>query len=489
MSWTRGGMPARAPNALIASIMPRAMHRLVAFVPLAIAIASAPFAACSGADGERADATDARVRSDVMRSDGIAIVPDPPTDAGPPRPRSKDANGWLEIRFREDYDCAFYAAPSPEKMPPPIAWEPCSDPVKAIWPSCRRMKVDWLPPTTGNFAGRTLVGSAAWVDANGHAWLAVNRVGDVDRIAVVAEADGAVHGAIAQHNPNCSVYEPDLQDAHVIWTAAECGGPADHRECAWHGGIGGGVDELPRLLVGPVPTAGEFRAGADVFAEMFTLRAWSDGGVLGTPPPKGAVFPYSRSAWILGDRLFYVSGDLDEYRWISQYSVATGASDFISFGLDISAWAGGFRTDGKDMVWAEAFGRTSPDYAAPWGVINLMTAPFTTDASAIRKRRLRSGSRLDLDSGRWDTVGCGYASFTSPSSSQRAIVRLSDGRSWEFDDVKGVDAGADGGAEGIVFTYVKAITCDEVFLEGSSGYDDRVVRIRLDDLGPGTPAD
>lgn len=478
-----------ASNAFIPSDMPGAMHRLAVFVPLALVIASAPFAACSGGDGESVDDADARVRRDVTHSDGIAIVPDQPTEPPPRRPLATDDNGWIEIRFREDYDCAFYAAPSPEKMPPPITWEPCGDAVRATWPSCRRMKIDWPTPTTGNFAGRTLMGTAAWVDANGHAWLAVNRVGDLDRTAVVGEADGAIHHAIAQHNPNCSVYEPDLQDARVIWTAAECGGPVDDRRCNWHGAIGGRVDELPRLVVGPVPTAGAFRAGANVFAEMFTLRSWSDGGALGTPPPRQGVFPYGREAWIVGDRLFYVSGNLDEYRWISQYSVATGASELISFGRDISAWAGGFRTDGKDMVWVEAFGRSSPSYAAPWAVINLMAAPFTTDASAIQKRRLRSGSTTDLSSGNWETVGCGYASFTSGSPSQHAIVRLSDGRSWGFDDVKGVDAGADGGAEGLVFGNVMAITCDEVFLEGHSGYVDRLVRIRLDDLGPGTPAD
>lgn len=62
---------------------------------VALACALAPLWACSRtkADGESAD-------------------------AGPPM---FDADGWVRLDFP---GCDFYAAPSADKMPPPLHWEP-----------------------------------------------------------------------------------------------------------------------------------------------------------------------------------------------------------------------------------------------------------------------------------------------------------------------------------------------------------------------------
>jgi hypothetical protein len=161
------------------------------------------------------------------------------------------------------------------------------------------------------------------------------------------------------------------------------------------------------------------------------------------------------------------------------YSPSDGARDLISFGNDVSANATAFGTDGIDMVWIEATGRATT--SAAWTTIDIMTSPFTSDASKVQKRRLRSekGSIYEAFA-----VGCGYAAHNYSSvelGNGVRVVRLSDGHSWRLSNV-----GGDG--SGLLFNTPRAITCDDVFVNIDDGHVN-TLRIRLDSLGSGEAAD
>jgi hypothetical protein len=179
-----------------------------------------------------------------------------------------------------------------------------------------------------------------------------------------------------------------------------------------------------------------------------------------------------------GDVLFFTIGDL-YFRRIKVYAPDAGLNDFVSFGNDVAANAADLGTDGKDMVWTEAFGRAAPGDA--WTTINIMTAPFTADPSKLQKRRLRSEiGGLGIEP---YTVGCGYAAhYVRDKAAGQRLVRLSDGRSWRL---KGISE--NGFAYAVQETL--AITCEELFFRSGTEENFNVARVRLDSLGPGEPAD
>lgn len=131
------------------------------------------------------------------------------------------------------------------------------------------------------------------------------------------------------------------------------------------------------------------RVGDDqtLHAHAEQLYSWADGSLIQSvwlgPSDPGQVGEYSYQ----GDALFLTAGNA-YYARIKIFTPANGVRDFISFGNVISKSAADFATDGVNMAWIEASGRsTSTD---PWTALTIMTAPFTTDPSTIVKRRLRS---------------------------------------------------------------------------------------------------
>lgn len=134
------------------------------------------------------------------------------------------------------------------------------------------------------------------------------------------------------------------------------------------------------------------------------------------------------------------------------------------------------------MVWLEASGRVPGVIGYP--TTEIWTAKTTTSpvTANTTKRRLRTE--------RWSyqsvVVGCGYAAMrsTPPGAIHEGlrIVRLSDGTSWPIAHMTD-DVGA---------LYVRdpvALTCDELIVTGFARSRPELVRLRLDMLGPGVPAD
>jgi hypothetical protein len=106
-----------------------------------------------------------------------------------------------------------------------------------------------------------------------------------------------------------------------------------------------------------------------------------------------------------------------------------------------------------------------------------MTAPFTSDASALEPRRLRSQPNQINGSWPW-VVGCGYGAFER--GAQILVVRLSDGWMWEVPNL----------SPNHPFFRPLGITCEHVILNSSDlGQYGTLARVRLDSLGAGLPPD
>lgn len=101
------------------------MSRILAAM-LSLALALTPFVSCSDANVAPSRATADALADWVVipRGDG------PIDDDAPAPPPAYNADGWLRLDLAPYNDCGLYAAPSKDKLPPPIRWEPC-DPIFA----------------------------------------------------------------------------------------------------------------------------------------------------------------------------------------------------------------------------------------------------------------------------------------------------------------------------------------------------------------------
>lgn len=445
------------------------MKRLAAAILPIIVGVLIPFAACSDGRVTSSAAVDAAADATM---DAPHVDQSASGDSGP----DFNSDGWVRVGF--DQNCEFYAAPSADRMPTPIEWEPCSSTALSLGFACRQIKITWPASALGVQMAQSPSG---WVDGSGKAWLATSRLFGKTVLKFVAEVDGAVHLAVTHQTGRCSLPDASLRSGRAVFHAVRQNSQGVDEQ---NGAIGGSVDALPLVLESwPDAKSRSFIAGPNSYFALGAdnvIRPYAAGGAsLGTvtvtdPGQMGAI-------QFVGDELFYQVHSLS-YSRIKVYSLTAGARDLISFGNDVSANAADFGTDGVDMVWTEAFGRTSS--SDPWTTINIMTSKFTADPSKIVKRRLRSESRM-IGAAPFK-VGCGYAAHDISADdigTGTRLVRLSDGRSWRF-----IKTLADGGPTW-TFLGPLAITCDELFVNVIDGKENRVARIRIDSLGEGEPAD
>jgi hypothetical protein len=287
-----------------------------------------------------------------------------------------NAEGWVRLDFPE---CDFFAAPTPEKMPPPIEWEPCATEFAAQGWSCRRVKTNWAPPSV---SGRQMMGSAenAWVDEKGHAWIVVRVNSGAIGYLVVAEVDGPVHAAVSRPlTPNCHLSDQGLSGRKVLFHAwrtqpTSAGGSETVRAEA----LGGSVDTLPAVLESHTDGLDRgYYAGPNAYVALadLSLRSWTPGG---PATPLTVVDPgQARDFTFAGDVTFFTVGNLAYHR-VKVFTTVDGLRDFISFGNDPNAAAADFGTDGVNMVWSEASGKRETE-SDPWTTIDVMKAPYTSD--------------------------------------------------------------------------------------------------------------
>jgi hypothetical protein len=450
--------------------------RRALILPLALAPVLAPFAACSS-EGTVVPGDAGPVEEASVGPDRVA----PPRDANADATEAGvvyDENGWVRLDFDPGGACGFYAAPSPDKMPPPIQWEPCTSQAKPAGIACRQLKADWTSgPNRSSPHGWALGG----VESSGVVNLSIARF-MMDRVyRIVAEADGPTRLAVVERNSICTLgSSASVRGGHVVYTAVQ----SDSVSFARSGAIGGAINEVPRVLRSE-PNTGQsihpaFVAGASGFFEWgpYGYRVWNwaatqsapvstaDPGQLGSP-------------CFQGDALCFQMANL-AYARIKVYTPDAGAQDLISYGNDVAHNAADFGTDGKDMVWDEGVGRANNQ--EPFAAVNIMTAPFTTDAATTQaqKRRLRSETAYGF-LGQPYAVGCGYAihSYTAINESGVRLVRISDGRSWVMATPPGP----------FYWTAPVAVTCDEVFINFVLSGQTNLGRVRIDSLGPGDPPD
>ncbi len=451
--------------------------RKLLLVILSLSPTLAPFVAC-GSDGSSA-AEDAGADEGAVTDarNELSKIDSPLIDTKPDGAPTYNTDGWVGIPFDPDVDCGFYAAPSPAKMPAPIEWETCDPGLNAFGWACRQIVTNWAPPDD---AGDTKVIGLSGMVENDKATLAFARFSASSIFQLVGDADGPTRQAVVYpRSGSCYLNDASIIGNKVIYSTSRQKTSAIYR---W-GAIGGDVDRVPLVLesYGDGVSRG-YAAGPNAYVTFpaHALRTWASPSTLlanvSTPSP-GEAAHYA----FVGDAMFFNFGNLAFHR-ISLYTPDAGTRDFVSYGNDVSKGAADFGTDGKDMAWTEAAGRTSTQ--EPWAKIDIMTAPFTTDPSAVEKRRLRSEA-TSIGAAPF-LLGCGYAAHEFSSATEGTgtrLVRLADGRSWRFTLVK-ADAG-----QSWVFTGPLAVTCDEIFVKFHRGVQFNVARIRLDSLGPGDPPD
>lgn len=456
------------------------MKRLAALACAAVGVGVA-FAAqsCSGG-GDTSSSDDA---SDDRRY-GDANTDAQATDGGNAEGAAPfSVVGWNAL---EGFDpgCPMYVAPSPDKFPPPNAWEPCDARTHVLDGgslSCRQIADNWGAGGDPSLMPIGPVNSAYWDPVAQTVTIPILRFTPNALVYVVADADGPVRGAVASLAAQCSLdYFTSISKKNVIYNINLM--TPDQQTLVRSGALGGAFasPQVLRNYSGSSISLG-YVAGANEFVEFgsqgFDTGSWGDGGrldTLSTSAP-GQVDQLQ----FQGDDLFIGVNDLT-YGRVQHYVPDAGVTDFVSFGTDTQSFAADFGTDGVDMVWSEAFGH--PSDSSPWTTINIVTAPYTTNAGAITKRRLRSET-ITPGTERF-VVGCGYAAhgFVNGDTERGVrVVRISDGQSWRIS----VPAG-----DALAWNHPIAVTCQEVFLNFNFGSGKtNIARIRLDSLGTGDPHD
>lgn len=395
--------------------------------------------------------------------------------ASPPDP----LDGWA--RFEVGTGCELYAPGSADRLPPPIAWEPCRAAPGVAARGCRQMVLDWQPD--GALAERIAPDTFASRDAIGRVLLHTARFQADGTIRLVAEADGPVRIALReQRRDRCALGAARGDGDHYAFRVYDSG--ATGQLGSYGGaGIGGRLGQL-------VPTiffeskdrvARSLFAGDPGFLELggggeMTLSPWD-----GSPPV--ALWSSERGGGLLqnqqffhGDALFWAADSPSTDRQMV-WTAAGGVAELMSFGDDRSRGAADLGTDGIDLVWLEGSGRTGDVYPD----IAVVTSPFTIDPARVERRVVRTGlSPYPFGTAPF-AVGCGHAARTMADGDRlgTAIVRLADGALWHLPD---------GGGNSWGWRSPLAITCDEIFVRVFDRPDPArpghftVARVRLDSL-------
>jgi hypothetical protein len=378
-------------------------------------------------------------------------------------------------------------------MPPPIEWEPCKETVTAGL-SCRRMKHTWneTGPSTLSFFPKMSIDptSGAPLLAFGQLFHEGNR--DV-RQTVVAESDGPVRNAFLQVNPlmkGCEfTSEPAADGLFALRALGDTwdGNLSDPSvpEGIIAGRVGEPYPEVVMKLPGS-PLHSSWSASARWLVQWLSPQvAWSWDLKSKHTIYDPATDPDHLPSWRpfpIGEDVMVEVGD-GRPAGVMTWNVNDGLRPLIRWYGDVNQAAGNFGTDGKDMVWTQVAGKDLG--RAMYETMSVMTAPFSTSATEVEatSRRLRSDVKGFEPYG-W-AVGCGYAArgavLGPPNNNALYVVRLADGHAWLLPGKH---------APGMEhWGNVLGITCDEVFATMDTDLTVRILRFRLDSLGPGTPPD
>ncbi|MCC6527285.1 MAG: hypothetical protein IT373_31845 [Polyangiaceae bacterium] len=386
--------------------------------------------------------------------------------------------GWVEY---PNWSCAcrFYV-PGPGVVADPLEWGPCPSSAADAGLACRAMK--YPQPVSVATPVPDLLHNA-----DGSHSLVLRRNLKPEHVSVIADIEGPVRNAVLsiwpnQPSPSCFLAWQRAGDDRFVIQVIGSDAAGGSQSSVTEGAIGGFIDA-------PTPTV------LARYQDGLKYDWWASGTWF---VREDTLYRVYASAWDTSDEYFVTSqsadpeglqiGNILVYRdtvfWESSSSLRsginvwrldTGAMPFVRYLGDFTRGAQNFGTDGVDMVWSYGEGKAPNDMYYP--VRAVMTAPFTTDPSALAPRRLRSHPGANLSTTAWQ-VGCGYATRVATGPNTVYVVRISDGWAWEIPQLAGLSLFAGVG-----------LTCDEVFAYGSVNNVQNVVRIRLDSLGPGMPPD
>lgn len=422
----------------------------------------------------------------------------PPWDAGLP---PGVPVGWA---LYTDYDpsCRFYYPTDKKYLPEPATWEPCSTrtgDAGISGPSgidCRVMAIPWKGIQGG--PGTLTIRSVDVQD--GRALMLVDRVMGTSGFQLVAEADGPVRNGLFNSGVCLTSGRAEARFGNVIQRVFD----ADTASTTAAGGaIGGPIDTLkPRVYFpkGHKPStlySQDYAVGRNYFIEMAVpdkVYTFATGELVATLSPTGddADLFYSRYHF-QGDEMFWVANSSIRSK-VKLWTKADGVRTLLDHGTDLTRVIAGFSTDGVDMVWLEGVGRTNTNVLS-FDAYEHWTAKYSTDSATLNATKRRLRSEMAGSYGYYYAVGCGYAAIHvygpyEPGEQHWGrggfrLIRLSDGVSWLVTD-DSVEK-----SKQLAFDAPLAVTCDEVFLRGFSNTfkNQEVVRIRIDSLGPGIPAD
>ena len=455
------------------------MRRMTPWVTGGVALASAALwwvASCASARVEPLPApSDAAYDAEVSlphvdaapRDAGRKDAGRDPTELGGPCAAGPEWVHW------DGYDPTCGICVRAADAPPvePVTWEACSgwnDRPAGV--QCEQLKLTWEPDSDGHHLG------GAYVAASPNGTLMMQRRTPYGSVWVAASADGPVQAAVLE-GAACSVAARSVGDDAIFLTVEPWGSQP--------GDVVAGYFYLKYGQPVPLAAGGPFLEGQDgiTFRDGFA-RLRDEITVYLAPEYEPrlvqTVTPglYETALTSFQGTLFWNEGALStNHVW--EWTRDGGTVRLLDGGTDLKQGMADFSTDGVDMVWAYAHGRsgTSPDERFQY--IDLMTAPYTLDPAKVVPRRLRS---LPTRVYGVDPTVTGHG-FTARMSGrdddnlQLQIVRLADGAAWTFV--------SPGGGPGWSWGNVLAMTAEHLYVQTAWVAADHelvrgIARLRLD---------
>lgn len=390
--------------------------------------------------------------------------------------------GW--VRWN-GFSCnvPYYVPSAPEHLPPPIAWEPC--PGKE---ACQFMTVDWA-----EHGGVPAMAFGPWLDTTDPAdpklqffRVEFNIPIDDDayemavRTAIVASVDGPVHHAIVGHHrylKNNDVTQPYFQP--LMSSQGKSGVAVEvYKNLPHEGNFGLLLWDLESESLAPtVISQSDTRYTYRIGGEWIVRQSANFGGPAEVLRPDGSdvqqLTPYNeRSAVVVGDRVIF-SADTPEGKGLHLWSEEHGTETLLNFpyGEGKAIWE--LEADAEYVTYQVEDTSTSP------ATVEIFASPFPHEALGFQPHRVRAALWQPGD--KRVKLGCGYLGrdLTDP-----AIIRADDGHTWRLLHT-----------DRITFADVLGFTCQEVFTfaqvwnAAHTAWFATIMRIRLDSLGPGEPAD
>jgi len=393
--------------------------------------------------------------------------PDPPAPPGLPE-------GWG--RF-DGYTkaCGLFVPKAATYNPPAFVFKPCPEGLNPSTLSCAYIEPTWTSNLVNELFSPWM---EATIGAGGMPLLQVSQFVDDWAYNMVIDGQGRVLHAILVTRPNdCTLGGGYVHGGRYAY-------PLIRFKGADHGIVAGSLAELSPTLVLKFPGPDFHRPRPTPFGlldyyggHQMALYSWETGtkgpDIWSDAQDEGL---QQVSITVSDDALFW-RASTSAVAKLRVYTPPGGVKVLHSYGNDTTQGDFGVGTDGTELVWQHAYGRSAGSGSYP--STSLMKAPYTTNPAAIVPTRVRSdGSQLAVSP---MIVGCGYAARADAEFAR--VTRLADGTTWTFP--------WGDPASSIQWTRPLAITCDEIFMAGQIRGTKKltIAKLRLDSLGPGAPAD